>query len=259
MNSSSDYRAPRTLRDICAAPDYFGAIASLIGQMPIRSTAPELVLALRDATQRMGADASFFASFVREDKDFDSFRFLVACDPVWSLRYEANNCVVADAWLRYARSHTEAMLSADVEPANQDERETIDLAATFGFTSAFIVPAPANGGSRMGVLVLGSRQANFFSDEGMTALKVVARGLAMELHERCAEVMQRELMVRCELSSVELELLAHQREGRPTKVIASLLGCSAGAVDQRFHRLNGKLGVTNRARAARLAAAYGLI
>ena len=259
MNSSSDYPAPRTLREICASPEYLGAIASLIGRMAIPSTAPELVLALRDATQYLGVDASFFASFVREDKDFDSFRFLVACDPVWSLRYEANNCVVSDAWLRYARSHTEAMLSAQLEPASEGERQTIGLAETFGFRSAFIVPAPANGGSRIGVLVLGSKQADFFRDEGIPALKVVARGLAMELHERFADIMQRELMARCDLSSVELELLAHQREGRPTKIIASLLGCSAGAVDQRFHRLNGKLGVTNRVRAARLAAAYGLI
>jgi DNA-binding CsgD family transcriptional regulator len=214
---------------------------------------------LREATHRLGADAAFFASFVREDKDFDSFRFLVACDPVWSLQYEGKQCVSADAWLRYARSHTEAALSADLKPANEREQQTIDLAAKYGFKSAFIVPAPAGGGSRIGVLVLGSGRADFFNDEGMTALKVVARGLAMELHERFADLMQRELRTRCDLTAFELELLAHQREGRPTKVIASLLGCSVSAIDHRFHRLNGKLGVSTRGHAARLAAAYGLI
>ena len=259
MNSSSDYRARRTLKEISRSPEYLSAIASLIGRMAMQSSAPELVLALRDATHRLGADASFFASFVREDKNFDSFRFLVACDPVWSLQYEAKNCVASDAWLRYATSHTEAVLAGGLKPVNEGEQKTIDLAAMFGFRSAFIVPAPAGGGSRVGVLVLGSHQVDFFDDEGMTALKVVARGLAMELHERFAEMMQRELMARCDLSSVELELLAHHREGRPTKVIATLLGCSVNAVDQRFHRVSSKLGVTNRTRAARLAAAYGLI
>jgi DNA-binding NarL/FixJ family response regulator len=111
----------------------------------------------------------------------------------------------------------------------------------------------------MGVLVLGSRQEHFFDGGGMAALKVVARGLAMELHERFADLMQRELLARCDLTAFELELLAHEREGRPTKVIASLLGCSVGAIDQRFHRLLLKLGVPSRGQAARLAAAYGLI
>jgi DNA-binding CsgD family transcriptional regulator len=256
---SSDYRGSRSLKEVSASPEYFRAIASLVGQLPVKTSAPELVLALRDATRRLGADASFFASFIREDRDFNSFRFLVACDPVWSLQYEVQNCVSADPWLRYARSHTEAARAVDLLPANEQEQQTIGLAAKYGFKSAFIVPAPACSGSRLGVLVLGSGQADFFHDDGVAALKVVARGLAMELHERFADLMQRELMTRWDLTAFELELLSHQHEGRPTKVIASLLGCSIGAIDQRFHRLNGKLGVSSRGHAARLAAAYGLI
>jgi DNA-binding CsgD family transcriptional regulator len=255
----SYYRAPRSLGEVCAAPEYFSGITSLVEQLAAQSSAPELVATLRDATRRLGADASYFASFVREDKDFDSFRFLVACDPVWSLQYEGTDCFVADPWLRYARSHTEATLSASVKVANEREQRTVDLATRYGFTSAFVVPAPAGGGARSGVLVLGSRREDFFVDKGLTALRVVARALAMELHERFVELMQRELSTRCDLTSADLELLAHERAGRPTKVIASLLGCSVGAVDQRFHRLYGKLGVANRVEAARLVAAYGLI
>ncbi len=259
MTSCSAYPASRSLRELCASPEYFGAIASLAEQMASETSAPELLIALREATHRLGADVSFFASLVREDRNVDSFRFLVACDPIWSLQYEGKQCVSADAWLRYAISHTEAVLAKDLKAANEREQQTIDLAARYGFRSTFIVPAPGGDGSRAGVLVLGSRQADFFNDQGKTALKVVARGLAMELHERFSELMQRELRTRCDISSSELELLAHEREGRPTKIIASMLGCSAGAVDQRFHRLIAKLGVSSRGDAARLAAAYGLI
>jgi hypothetical protein len=255
---SGEFQASRSLQEVCASPEYFSAITSVIAQLAGGSSAPDLVLALREATQRMGADASFFASWIREDKNFESFRFLVACDPVWALQYEAHGCVSADAWLRYARTHTEAAHGADLEPANPREQRTMELAAEHGFRSAFIIPAPASD-VRIGVLVLGSSRADFFSDAGVAALKVAARGLAMELHERFSDLMQRELMARCHLNDFDLKLLAHEREGRPTKVIASLLGCSIGAVDQRFHRLNGRLGVANRAQAARLAAAYGLI
>jgi hypothetical protein len=256
--SSGGSQAPRSLQEVCASPEYFSAITSLVEQLASGSSAPELVLALREATQRLGADASFFASWIREDKHFDSFRFLVACDPLWALQYEAMKCVSADAWLRYARSHTEAARAIELEPADAREQRTADLAAQYGFRSAFIVPAPASD-ARIGVLVLGSSRADFFNDDGVAALKVAARGLAMELHERFAGLMQRELMARCHLNALDLVLLSHEWEGRPTKVIASLLGCSIGAIDQRFHRLNGRLGVANRAQAARLAAAYGLI
>jgi autoinducer binding domain-containing protein len=255
---SGDSPASRSLKERCASPEYFSAVAALIAQLGNGSSAAELVVVLREATQLLGADASYFASWIREDKDFNSFRFLVACDPVWALQYEATDCVAADPWLRYARSHTEAARADHLQPADEREQRTVDLAARFGFRSAFIVPAPASD-ARVGVLALGSRHADFFSDEGVTALKVTARGLAMELHERFAALMQRELMVRCHLKAFDLTLLAHEWEGRPTKVIASLLGCSIGAVDQRFHRLNSRLGVANRAQAARLAAAYGLI
>ena len=259
MNSSADCPAPRRLREVCASPEYFSGIASLLERMAPDGSAAELVLALRHATQRLGADVSYFASFVREDTEFDSFRFLIACDPVWSLQYEEQNCVAADPWLRYAQSHTEAALATEVTAISEREQQTVALAGKFGFRSAFIVPAPTGVGSRVGVLVLGSRAADFFDDEGRTALKVLARGIAMELHERFAEVMQRELISRCDLRAGELDLLRHHLRGQPTKVIASMLGCSAGAVDQRFHRLIAKLGVNNRGQAARLAAAYGLI
>jgi len=259
VNSYSDYRAPRSLREVCDSPEHFSGIVSLVEQLAAQSSAPELVSTLRDATRRLGADASYFASFVREDKDFDSFRLLVACDPVWSLQYEGKDCFAADPWLRYARSHTEATLSADLKAANEREQRTVDLATRYGFNSAFVVPAPVGRGSRTGVLVLGSRRNDFFNDRGMPAFRCIARGLAMELHDRFTVLMRSELRMRCHLTPFDLELLAHERDGRPTKVIASLLGCSVGAVDQRFHRLYGKLGVANRAQAARLVAAYGLI
>ena len=234
MNSYSDYRAPRSLREVCDSPEHFSGIVSLVEQLAAQDTAPELVSTLRDATRRLGADASYFAR-IRED--FDSFRLLVACDPVWSLQYEGKDCFAADPWLRYARSHTEATLSANLEGRQRaraaDRRPCGALRVQLRLCRA----RTGGPGSRTGVLVLGSRRDNFFDDKGMPAFRCIARGLAMELHDRFTELMRSELRMRCHLTPFDLELLTHERDGRPTKVIATLLGCSVGAVDQRFHRL----------------------
>ena len=131
----------------------------------------------------------------------------------------------------------------------------------FGFRSAYIVPAPTSGGlSRVGVLCLGSSAApGFFDDDGYLTLKMLARALAMELHEWWIARIKRELVVNARLMDDDLALLAHERLGHSTKLIAAALDMSPNAMDSRFQRLNAKLGVPNRKAAAQLAAEYGLI
>lgn len=139
-------------------------------------------------------------------------------------------------------------------------RAAVEVAQRFGFRSAVIVPAPSGGRlSRTGVLCLGSARPDYFDDEGYITLKVVARGVAMELHEWWLQRLRDELVAVSGVTSTDLALLSHESLGHTTKTIARLLGLSTGSVDSRFQRLNIKLGVANRKAAAHLAAEYGLI
>ena len=88
---------------------------------------------------------------------------------------------------------------------------------------------------------------------------MLARSLAMELHEWWIARIKRELIANVHLSEEDLQLLAQERLGRGTKAICSALQMSPTAVNSRFQRLNAKLGVPNRKAAAQLAAEYGLI
>ena len=126
--------------------------------------------------------------------------------------------------------------------------------------SAYVVPAPASSGlSRLGVLVLGSQQAGFFDTDAVAPLKVLARSLAMELHEWWVRQVRREIIATHRITHDDLRLLALERAGLSTKEIAEELGTSGSAVDSRFQRLSTKFNTANRRSTARLAAEYGLI
>ena len=123
-----------------------------------------------------------------------------------------------------------------------------------------MVPAPASGGlSRLGVLLLGSGQQGYFESEAASAIKVLARSLAMELHEWWVRQVRREIINTNRITPEDLQLLALERQGLSTKEIAEELGATASAVDSRFQRLSMKFNMPNRRATARLAAEYGLI
>jgi len=147
-----------------------------------------------------------------------------------------------------------------VPVVGDDARAAVELAQRFGFRSAVIVPAPSSGGlSRTGVLCLGSSKPGYFDDDGYVTLKVVARGVAMELHEWWIQRLRDELVATSGITSTDRALLSHELLGHTTKTIARHLGVSTSSVNSRFQRLNLKLGTASRKAAAHLAAEYGLI
>jgi len=123
-----------------------------------------------------------------------------------------------------------------------------------------IVPAPSSGGlSRAGVLCLGSATPNYFEGDGYLEFKLVARGIATEFHDWWVARMKDELIASAHITVEDIALLAHERRGHSTKVIARNLHASITSINSRFQRLNVKLKVPNRRAAARKAAEYGLI
>lgn len=250
----------RTLEQITSAPNYFGQVSSVVEKL---QTAPSKAVALEllfEATRKMGVDASVFASFIRDDDTHESYRFMLACDPTWCLEYEKQSHIADDPWLIYACNHSEPIKGRDVPTYSRKQKETLTLSESYGFRSSVVIPSPSSGGtSRLGVLCLGSHDPDFFDGHGFMSLKLIARSLAMELHEWWVRVVKTELMVDAALTTEDLQLLKLERSGLSTKDIARDLAISLRAVDSRFYRVNAKLGTPSRKASARIAAEYGLI
>lgn len=249
-----------SLGDVSGTPGYFERVSEVVRCVTCATDEMEAVTLLAKAAQYLGAEAAAFVSFVRDDGSHESYRFLLACDPVWCHEYEKHAWYANDPWLMYALNHSEPARASDIPLSSKQQRAVYALASQFGFRSAAIVPAPSSGAlSRVGVLCLGSNTPQFFEGEGFVNLKVAARGLAMELHEWWIQRIKRELIRNARLTDEDLALLKQERLGRGTKTIAAQLNTSPTAIDCRFQRVNQKLGVPNRKAAAMLAAEYGLI
>lgn len=258
--SSAPNSTRRALEDVVADPAYSARVLAVVQRIGIAADEYAAVALLEEAAHALGADVAAFASFVRDDGDYESYRFLLACDPVWCLEYEQDAWYGQDPWLHYAAHHSEPIRAQHIGPLSLAQQNVTSLASRFGFNSAVIVPAPSSRGlSRLGVLCIGSRCAGYFDGPGFVPLKVAARGLAMELHEWWIRRLGEELRVQARLGADDMALLHCERQGMSTKAISARLGMPTSAIDSRFRRLNQKLGVPNRKAAATLAAEYGLI
>lgn len=250
----------RTLLELTSAPDYASRVAEVVQKIPAAVHQFDALGLLAEAIRRIGADTAAFATFARDDGSHESFRFLLACDPVWCHEYQEHTWFASDPWLLYALNHSEPVRTSEIPVATKHQQLVVDLAAKFGFRSAVVVPAPSSGGlSRIGVLCLGSPTAGYFDGEGFLPLKIAARSLAMELHEWWIDKLKRELIDNADLTEEDLVLLRKARLGMGTKAIAQELGMTTASIDSRFQRMIHKLGVANRTAAATMAAENGLI
>lgn len=261
QTDSSTVKSPsKPLGELSSHAEYAAHVMAAIRRLAQAEDEAQAVDVLVAASDRMGTDAAAFVSFVRDDPSHESFRFLLACDPVWCLEYERRAWYSTDPWLQYALTHSEPIRARDIPTTSAQERSVVELATQYGFRSALIVPAPSSGGlTRLGVLCLGSDDERFFDDDGFLPLRLLARTLAMELHEWWIARIKHELVINARLQEEDLTLLKHERLGLGTKQIASALDMSPNAVNSRFQRMIAKLGVPNRKAAAQLAAEYGLI
>ena len=249
-----------SLQELTARHDYASRISDIVQKVSSAEDASQALALLKDAAQLMGADAAAFGSFIRDDPSHESYRFLLACDPVWCLEYGRRAWFADDPWLNYALEHSEPARASEIEITTAEQRAIVALAKEFGVESAAVIPAPSGGRvTRVGALCLGSSVPGFFEGEGFVALKVQARSLAMELHEWWINQIKRELIADKRITPEDLVLLRRERLGHSTKKIAADLAASPSSIDSRFQRINAKLDAPNRKAAANLAAEYGLI
>lgn len=250
----------QALRLALGNPDLLPKFANVASRIPAAADGAEVSTLLAEAVALLGADVGAFASFMRDDEHYTSYRFILACDPTWCLEYENGACYMHDPWISYARHHSEPTLANQIVARTERERQVCAMARRYGFESAMIVPVQSPQGlTRFGSLCLGSSQFGYFNEDGFAELAFVATPLAMRLHEWQVAQLRQELLDRAQLSETDVILLRLAREGQGSKESAAVLKVNPVSIDSRWQRLNARLGVNSRVSAASMAAEYGLI
>lgn len=250
----------RNLESIVAAPSFFNDVNEVAQAIHDAEDEPRAIQLLKKGLDAIGADAGIFASFVRDDCSHESYRFFVACDPEWCLKYRRQTWFANDPALIYAAGASEPCRVSELKISSAGQRALMADAARHGFVSGCVFPAPSAGGnSRRGVLVAGSSQPGFYECYGFAKVRLAGRTLALELHEWWRRLLRRELLEEAQLTHEDLELLRLHQLGMGSKEIAALLRTTPASVDSRFQRLIARLGTPTRKAAARVAADLGII
>jgi DNA-binding NarL/FixJ family response regulator len=235
-------------------------VLRLLPQIGETGSTGEVIALFHEIVIALGANAGVFMSCLRDDATRSSLRSLWACDPAWAADYASHRWFEHDPWLRQASQTTEPFRSSDLNIVSEEDQAFTASAAARGFASALIAPAPSLvGPSRVGALYLGACSASHFDGDRFNHVRVLARALAMELHDWVAKAMREELLHGARLTEADLSLLRHEAVGHSSKVIGCELRVEAKTIDCRFQRLNAKLGVPDRRTAVRIARLYGLL
>lgn len=162
QHSTQERDRPKPVAQTFTLDDGMRALELLprIGDADSTETAVTL---FREAVICLGADAGVFMSHLRDDATRASLRSLWACDPVWAAEYANRRLFENDPWLQYATHESEPILASALNPTSAEHEVFQAAAASYGFASAVIAPAPSGvGTSRVGVLCLGSQQPGYF-------------------------------------------------------------------------------------------------
>jgi len=247
------------LAAVVGDPDFVRGLNDAMDQISRRAHAWEVTAIVEDVSRMLGCNGAVFASFIRGDEDFESYRYLVACAASWCSLYVEKRWFAIDPFLIYAQHHTEPALGDEIPLRTQGQRQFRMHAREAGFHSIAVVPChTAAGRSRMGVLYLTSERADYFTRETIAPAKMCLRSIAAELLEWWSQKIRRDLLHRLALRQDEVDLLRLAHQGFGSKEIARLLDTKPATIDQRFARLSLKLNVPSRTMAARLAYESGL-
>lgn len=259
MKSSPDTADPFCQEARPTAPADALRVLSLLPSIGRAASEQDAVELFLHAVRQIGADSGVFLSAIKDDATRTSLRSLLACDPRWALEYSRVDWHDHDPWLRHALD-SQTPIRGEELSVRSDEQEFIGRSVTLGFASTIVVPAPTCfGGARLGVLVLGSNDPDRFGGTDYEMVRIVARALAMELHEWLLRALREDLLERSHITHDEIDLLRHEAAGHTSKVVAAALGIKPKIVDYRFQRVSAKLNAPDRRTAMRIARLYGLI
>ena len=241
-------------------PSLFSSVIELAEQISAMSTTHELTAAMWRFNDILGVSGSVFTSFAREDDSRESYKFINACPAAWCQEYNANAWFTIDPCLLYSMTHNEPTLIQHIPLKSRGQRNMMDAANRCGFVSGIVVPAHSpSGRSRMGVLYLGSDQAEYLDETALKHLRLVLRAVSNELLDWWTKKVRMELLVATQLTSDEKGMLLFTLDGLGSKEIAVHLGATKNAIDQRMHRIVSRFNTQSRKDAANIALQYGLL
>jgi len=245
------------------ASEYSARALSLIGSVRDASDPFDLCALLLRACTALGAHAGIYAHVVPEDERQCATQLALACDPALAYALAgsppAGKALLEDPWLRYAAGHLESIVASQLpfHPGGEERQALLDQ---HGFRSALLLPTQGGGNTgRFGLLCLGSNLEGDFEAPSTHLCRVLAHSLAVELHEWWLTNSRTHLLRDARLRSLDLKLLAMERDGLGTKQIARTLGISEDSINSRFQRINAKLDSPNRKASALRAATHGLL
>lgn len=249
----------KTLAEVAGDPALRAQLTEIAEEIARASDPGDIQALLHSATLSLGAERSFFASISGEGRDA-TYAFVLDCDPDWWHRYRAARAVESDPWLVYAARHSAPLRATQLDRIGRERQSAVEAAATAGFASAALVPAHSGRSERRAsLLCLGHSVAGYFEDPTFAKLQVVARSLAIELHDWWTNYERARLSRQTRLSTADLRLLERHCAGLSSKQIAAEMKVSRESVNSRFQRINDRLGVPSRRAAARVAVECGLI
>jgi DNA-binding CsgD family transcriptional regulator len=261
MSSLQGDKELKSLRETIRTRNFARRILVAMAKVPMADEEASILDALHQARKAFDVEFAIFVSFIRDELRRESYKVLVSAEnKQWAFMYRDDASSENDPWLLYAKASAEPATDLCIPCQTDAQRQVRQRSLEEGIASAYIVPAPScAGGSRTGMLVLGSRHKGYFECQERYRIQALAQGLAMALHNWWVRAMRTRIVGGLRITEDELELLRLERESLTSRQIAERLGVSKAAVDNRFQRLNEKMGQQQRARSARIAENYGLI
>jgi DNA-binding CsgD family transcriptional regulator len=234
-------------------------ILALLPRFRIAESSERALELLWQVIKLLGANSGVFLSSIKDDASRTSIRSLLACDPRWVVEYSRVDWHESDPWLRHALDSQTPIRGKELN-VRASEEAFIRRSTSLGFASSVVVPAPTSfGAARFGVLILGSSNPGYFDGGNDALVQIIARALAMEVHEWLLRAVRDDLLKRSQLTPSEIDLLRHEAAGHTSKMIAAEANVKAATVDCWFQRVNAKLNTPDRRTAMRIARLYGLI
>ena len=214
------------------------------------------IAALELAARVGGADAAMFV-WVIPDDDRCRYRSIAALDHDWSASALRRLHSGPRDWLGHVARSSEPVLVHETIDEN-DETIGEETADSRHQRATWLIPAPPPRGSDVfGLLLLAGEDEQRLAIAGR--LMPVFRALALALSDWFQRRGRDELVVRARLTATDIDLLRRELRGQCSKRIADALNTRPKAIDTRFHRLIGRLGVASRRDAVRLCRRYGLL
>ncbi|WP_455289936.1 autoinducer binding domain-containing protein [Cupriavidus necator] len=221
----------------------------------------ELMPVVKRAVASYGAEWFVFVSLHPTDHSASrsTYRFLIGCRPEWCQLYNANRWYMTDPCLEYARVNTAPVLGSDLPVQTSGQKYMLEVAATNGFRSIYIVPAHANGKGRIGVLYLGSDLPRNKGEPIFHQGRSYFRLLALELLDWSTRAVRAEAMRATGLMEDETRVMSLVKRGFIAAAIAEELGVSVVTIYRKFQRINEKIGVTRISEAIKFAEEHELL